>query len=86
MVRWETAKGRLCNTIDAHNNSRVFNRAARIQQPCADCADFRPLDVLSHDREPVRLDHFDTVVKKKKPRAVGLLDRLIFRCGIVGRV
>ena len=52
----------------------------------ADRADFRPLDVLSHNGEPVRLDHFDTVVKKKKPRAIGLLDRLIFRCGIVRRV
>src|SRR5206468_6391497 len=42
--------------------------------------------MLSHDREPIRFDNFDTAVKEKKPRTVGLLDRIIFRYRIGHRV
>ena len=57
-----------------------------IDQSRADCASLGPLHMLSHDREPVRIDRFYVVVEEKKPRTVGLCDRIIFRCGIIHSV
>jgi len=67
MVRRETAKGRLCNSIHAHHNSRMLNGAARVQQTRAYRSDLRSLDMLGHNREPLRIDDFDRVVEEKKP-------------------
>jgi len=50
MVRWETAKSRLRNSVDAQNKAGVFDGAAGIDQSRADCASLGPLYVLSHDR------------------------------------
>ena len=80
MFRRETAKGRLCSSIHAHHNSRVLNRAARIQQTRAYRSDLRSLDMLGHDREPLRIDDFDRVVEEKKPWRITFLCSVIFGC------
>jgi len=82
----KTAKSGLRNSVDAQNKAGVLNSAARVDQAGADCASLRALYVFSHDREPVRTDRFHLVVEEKKPRAVGVLDGIIFCCGIVRSV
>jgi len=49
MLRWETAKSGLRNSVDAQNKAGVFDGAAGIDQSRADCASLGPLYVLSHD-------------------------------------
>ena len=81
----KTTKGWLRGSIDADHNSRVLDRAARVQQPSSHGADFCPLNMLSHDRQPLGVDYFDVVVHEKKPWAVGLLGCEIFGRGIIRR-
>jgi hypothetical protein len=83
MLRWETAKSGLRNSVDAQNKACVFDGAAMIDQSRADCASVGALYMLSHDCEPVRADRFYIVVEKKNPRTVGVHDGIIFRCGII---
>ena len=64
----------------------MFDGATRIDESRADCANFRALHILSHDREPVRIDRFHVVFEKKKPWAVGVRDGMVFRRGIIHRV
>ena len=80
MLRRETAKSWLCISIHAHHNSRVFNRAARVQQTRAYRSDLRSLDMLGHDRQPLRIDDFDRIVEEKNPWRITLLCPLIFCC------
>ena len=84
MFRRETAKRRLRSSIQAHHNSRVLDSAAPVQQTRAYRPHVRSLDVLGHNREPVRIDHLDTVVEEKEPWTSGLLHRVIFRSRIIG--
>src|SRR5215475_9041438 len=86
MLCRKTAKRRLRNSVDAQNKAGVLNGATRVDQARADCASLGPLYMLSHDREPVQTDRFHLVVEEKKPRAVGVRDRIIFRCGTVRSV
>ena len=86
MLRRETVKSGLRNSIHAKNKTGVLNRAVRIDQSRADCANLGPLHMLSHDCEPIGLDRFDASVQKQQPRAVGLLHRIIFGCGIIRRI
>ena len=41
--------------------------------------------MFGHDREPFAVDHFDVVVQKEEPGAVGLLDREIVERGKIER-
>src|SRR4029077_2291350 len=83
MLRRETAKSGLRNSVDAQNKASVFDGATGIDQSRADCTSLGALYVLSHDREPVRADRFYLIVKEKKPRTIGVRDGMIFRCGFI---
>ena len=69
-----------CAFVHAHPDSRMLNRAARIQQTRAYRSDLRSLDMLGHDREPLRIDNFDRVVEEKKPWRITFFCSVIFRC------
>src|SRR5262245_12696932 len=86
MLRWETVKSRLRNSVDTQNKAGVFDGAARIDQSRSDCASLGPLYVLCHNRKPVGDDRFHVVVEKKKPWTVGVRDGIIFRCGIIRNI
>jgi hypothetical protein len=48
----------------------VLNRTLRVQQTRAYRPDFRSLNMLGHNREPLQIDHFDRVVEEKKPWSI----------------
>src|SRR5256886_2802010 len=73
-------KSRLRDSIDTKNNPGVFNGVVRIQQSRANCANFRPLDMLGHYCQPVALDYFYVTVEEQNPRAKSL-----FECEILKR-
>src|SRR6266516_5566511 len=59
MLRWETAKRGLRNSIDAKNEPGVLDCSVRVDQSRTDCANFRPLDLLGHNRQPIALNWFE---------------------------
>src|SRR5947209_9510353 len=86
MLRRQSPKRRLCNIVDSENDSRVLHRATRIYHLCADGANLGALDMLSHNHQPVRFDHFNAIVKEKEPRTIHLLDCMIFRPRITSAI
>ena len=65
VLRRETVKSGLRNSIHAKNKTSVLNRAIRIDQSRADCANLGPLHMLSHDCEPIRIDGFHVASRKR---------------------
>ena len=55
----------------------MLHGIVRIKKLRPDRANFGPLNMLGHNREPVAFDHFRVVIQEKQPRAVGLFDRKI---------
>ena len=80
----KTVESQLRNLFDTHNHPRLFDRGVWIQQSPAYGSDFRPLDMLSHDCQPVRFDRFDSLIQEQNPWIVCLLYGEIFYRGIIG--
>jgi len=63
------------DAADAENDACVLHGVVRIKKPRADRADFGPLHMFRHQRQPFTVDHFDVVIQEEQPGAGGLFDR-----------